>query len=317
MKKNILSIGTGILISLIALTVITAYYPILDDLLIENPFWNGLSEFYQFSEPIIISDFEELAYSKSGTLFIIGPYKDFQKEEADYVDLFLKKGGRVILCDDYGSGSQLLAFLRVNIRFEGGLVRDEIFKDSDPVFPRVDAGYYGIDYLVLNYPTYLIGNISDNSVVWSSFFSYSIDTNEKITDIGLLPIIAEVPFGKGELITISDSSIFINSMIDKGGNKQLLETLIKGDVLFDEVHGVQSNIVSAKSLLAKTYTLLRFYEIRYSLLVIVLFGFLRVNLYVDPKPIDPIEEVLHRHPEYDRKKLEWLEMERRKVRENT
>ena len=316
MKKAPLSIILGLLVALFTLTVVTSYYPSLDDLLIENPYWNGLSEFYKLTDPVRVSNLEGLVPDNENTLFIIGPDTDFQREEAEHVNRFLSEGGRVVLCDDFGTGSQLLAYLGVNIRFDGGLIRDEIFRDSNPVFPRVDAGYYEIDYLVLNYPTFLIGNVSESTVVRSSFFSYSIESMDQFPEkIGIHPIIAELSYSRGELVLISDSSLFINSMIDKGGNKHLLRTLIKGEVLIDEAHRTQSSIGEIKSLLAKTYTLLGFYEVRYSLILIIIFGILRVNLSVDPDYIDPIEEVLQRHPEYDRKQIEWLEEERRKARE--
>jgi hypothetical protein len=230
------------------------------------------------------------------------------------VNGFLRNGGKVILADDFGTGNQLLEYLGVDARFQGSLVRDAVFKEKNSLLPRVEADYYDIDYLVLNYPTYLE---SSYGTVWSSHLSYASDSlDEPARNFGSRPIISEIPIEKGRLVLISDSSLFINSMIYKGGNRNLLNVLTDGTVLVDEAHISTSITGDARTLLAKTYTLFGFYEIRYSLLLALVFGILRVKISIEPVIADSIEEVMRQNPEYDRKQLEWLETERRKVRES-
>jgi hypothetical protein len=87
-----------------------------------------------------------------------------------------------------------------------------------------------------------------------------------------------------------------------------------GKLFIDEAHTDYTVMGSLKQGLAKTCTLLGFYEIRYSLILVAVIGVLRLRLTVIPEYIDPVEELMQRHPEYDREKIEWLEMERRKAR---
>jgi hypothetical protein len=315
MKKTHLSIILGLTISAFVLVAITSVYPSFDDLLMENPHWNGLSEFYRLLQPVRIDNLENLGvYNELGTLFIIGPDKAFKDNEIISIWLFLMNGGKVILADDFGTGNQILEYLGLDTKFEGRLIMDTVFKDKNSLMPRVEAGYYGVNYLVLNYPTYLIADTG--VVVRSSDISYAVDSiDEAAGDFGAYPIIAEIQVNNGKLILISDSSLFINSMIDKGGNRELLKVLADGKVIIDETHLSKTITGDARSLLAKTYTLLGFYEIRYSLLLVLVLGILRVNVPLEPEYIDPVEDVMQRHPEYNRKQLEWLEMERRKARE--
>jgi hypothetical protein len=315
MKKTYLSIILGFTISALVLIVITSVYPSFDDLFIENPHWNGLSEFNRLLKPERIDNLENLGvYNNPSTLFIIGPDKAFKENEIISIGLFLMNGGRVILADDFGTGNQILEYLGFDARFDGRLIMDTIFKDKNSLMPRVEAGYYGVDYLVLNYPTYLVADTG--VVVWSSYLSYAADSvDEEAGNFGVHPIIVEIQVNNGKLILISDSSLFINSMIDKGGNRELLKALAEGVVIIDEIHQSKTITGIVQSLFAKAYTLLGFYEIRYSLLMVFILGILRVNIPLEPKHIDPIEDVMLRHPEYERKELEWLEMERRKERE--
>ena len=85
-------------------------------------------------------------------------------------------------------------------------------------------------------------------------------------------------------------------------------------VVIDEAHSAQSRLSIVKSFLAKTIDVLGFYEIRYSLLLIILLGVSRLSLTVEETPVDPVEELMQHHPEYDRKHLEWLQEERKSQR---
>lgn len=317
MKKTHFSIIVGFIFSIIAIIVVTGVYPNFDEFNIKNQSWNGLSKFDRDTHPVQLSNSAVLvAYSQGSTLFIIGPDKEFTRSEVSVYSNYLKRGGEIILADDFGTGNDILEAMGLDIRFDGGLLCDPIFMERNLHLPRVTAENYGLNYLVLNYATFLTGlNSKTNEVlVWSSPISYSIDSNGVIVKNSSMPVIAEASIGKGKLVLISDSSVFINGMIDKGSNEDLLKIYSSDIVLVDTSHNTPSSVGLVKASLADTYNLLGLYEVRYSVLILFVIGLLRLRLSITPIQIDPVEELLQKHPEYDREQLKWLNEERKKAR---
>ena len=100
----------GLLAGILGVAALTVVYPPLDDLYLENPFWNGLSEVYRELKPGRIRDaggFYTLDAGNS-TVLMLGPSSGFSGEDVVAVRDYLEHGGLVVLCDDFGSGNQLL-----------------------------------------------------------------------------------------------------------------------------------------------------------------------------------------------------------------
>ena len=315
MNKTSLSLTLGVLFSVVLLVGVTVVYPNIDDLWVENPFWNGLSTFYTMYKPVRMSDYSQLegVYNPgNSTLFIIGPYREFTEMERFSLVGYLARGGSLVLADDFGTGNKMLESLGLSVRFDTGLLRDPIFREKNSHMPRATTNLVGLGFIVLNYPTVLSGVNSGAVSVWSSPLSYiSVDGDPSVFDS--YPIMARFSFSDGRVTVLSDSSVFINSMLDKGDNLELLKSLARGTIIIDEAHSAQSRLSTVKSFLTKTYNYLGFYEIRYALLLVTVMGVLRMNLSITEKPVDPVEDLLRRHPEYDRTKVEWLQEERRKA----
>ena len=45
MKKTSLSLILGVLVSIVVLVGVSVVYPVIDDLWVENPYWNGFQHF--------------------------------------------------------------------------------------------------------------------------------------------------------------------------------------------------------------------------------------------------------------------------------
>ncbi len=315
MNKTSLSISLGVLVSVTVLVGVTVVYPNIDDLWVENPFWNGLSRFYTIYQPVRMNnynDLDALLNPRNSTLFIIGPYKEFTDGEVPSLTRYIGRGGTLVLADDFGTGNKMLESLGMDVRFDSGLLRDPIFREKNMHLPRATTNLAGLGYIVLNYPTVLRG-VDDGFVsVWSSPLSYISDlgTNSSLFYYSY-PIMASIPVSSGRIIVLSDSSVFINSMLDKGDNQELLSTLARGTIVIDEAHSTKSNLIVVESFLSKIYSYLGFYEIRYALVLVTFIGVLRMNLSLSESHVDPVEDLLERYPEYDRKQVEWLEKERR------
>ncbi|MBD3206883.1 hypothetical protein GF319_11155, partial [Candidatus Bathyarchaeota archaeon] len=117
------AVALGLAASLVVIIVLTYAFEPLDDLLVENPYCNGLSTMYREYKPIRVKDLTELGSHVldpgESTLMIIGPSKAFAPGEVDAVKRYLEIGGRVVLMDDFGTGNQLLEGLGVEARFTG------------------------------------------------------------------------------------------------------------------------------------------------------------------------------------------------------
>ncbi len=77
----------------------------------------------------------------STSILFLGPDLDFTSEEIDHMDDFLRRGGKVVLADDLGTGNQLLDGLNTSSRFSGNTVFDVSF-EKRPDFSVTFIDYY-------------------------------------------------------------------------------------------------------------------------------------------------------------------------------
>ena len=319
MRKTSFSLGFGVVLSMVIVLGLASVYPNVDDLWVENGFWNGLSTFHDSQELTRVSrlaDLGSLSNLGSSTLFIIGPYQDFTTGDADRLTDFLLQGGRLVLADDYGTGNQLLGLLGLDARFDAVVLRDPIFREKNILMPIIETqGISSVGSVVLNIPTRLL-NVQDSTVVaWSSPVSYATETLEDIAvEYNRHPVIAEIPYGGGYVVLISDSSIFINSMITRGDNQALVDYLSQGTALLDEAHSMRNRLTVVQTGLHRISSFFSYFEVRYitTLLAVALIMSLRFD--IKSQPVNHVEELLKQHPEYDRSLIEWLQNEREKAR---
>lgn len=307
--------------SLVGLSFFT---PPRDDLWFENPFWNGLSKVYSRLEPVRLQDLmgvaEPVVEPSGSTVLMLGPSRMFTPFETVIVNRFLHLGGRVVLADEFGTGNSLLERLGLDVRFSGLLLLDPLFKDGSSRMPRIlNVSSVGVDELVLNYPTVLDDADDLEVLAWSTSFSYlavSPGPPDEDSVYGPFPVAAEVGVGDGSLVLIADSSLFINSMLDRGDNMEFLLSLVEGEVFLDEAHSIPSRLTMVKAFLVQVYSVLRMTEVKYGLAALSMIAVARVKWVVDEaeEEEDEVEAVLRRHPEWDRGLLEWLHEERRWAR---
>lgn len=322
--KSILLIG--LFTSTIFILGVTFAFPVLDDLMVLNPGWNGLSELYTILKPTRVEELSALTVliddPHNSTLLVLGPSKSFNDDELSVLKKYVSSGGLIVLADDFGSSNELLIELDVGIRNSGLLLQDQLYKEKNSLMPKIyniSETYPGIKYLVTNYPSTLITSKSVTVLSWSSPFSYVSDTPtipRYAIESGPFPIIAESTYHEGKIIVASDSSLFINGMIERGDNTALLLNLIQGQVYIDESHSIPSRLSEMKTILVNIYAVLRMTEIRYGLTFLTVFIIFKVkwNKEDEDEVIDEVEEVLKRHPEYDRELLQKLQQLRRNTR---
>ena len=315
--KSLSIILLGLAASVFIIFGLTLATPPTDDFDLSNPNWNGLSKFNFRIEPVASLSFEELSPIDS-TLFLIGPSKPFSEAEALAIEAFLRRGGMVVLMDDYGSGNDLLAKLNVSVQFANIEVRDLLFRGEDSrLIKIVEVKPYALNVssLTLNCATALIGVRESEVLARSSPFSYLDENGNGLPDEGEpkgpFPVIAKIEYGEGALILISDSSLFINCMIDEGDNYALLRNLTAYKRVFiDTSHWKPSRLTLFKAKLMKSYDLIKAGEVKYTLLALLAVLTFKLK-WRKEKEKSELKKVLKIHPDWDEGLLRKLEEERR------
>ena len=201
-----------------------------------NTGWNGCSEFAKllFNKGKIIPIFYPYDSVRlrdfKGALIIVGPDIDFSKLEVEEVKAFLEKGGIIFIADDFGTANTLLEKLDVNIRISNKKLIDLFYSKrvEFPIVVRISKDI-AVEKVVLNEPSFIIGG---RGLAYTSKVS-SVDGS-----MNSYPILAEVKYGKGKIIVLSDPDVLINDMFQE--NRKFIENLI--DYLgvktfyFDEAH---------------------------------------------------------------------------------
>lgn len=204
-----------------------------------NTKWNGCSEFAKLlagrgKVVPIMYPYNSVELSKlDGVLIVIGPDIDFSTLEAEEVKGFLENGGTLFIADDFGTANSLLEKLGIKARFSTQPLKDIFYskRAEFPVVVRVDDPKLavGVRKITLNVPSAIIGGKGE-------VFSSKVSVVGK--NMGSYPIMAELKYGKGRIIMLSDPSILINDMFEE--NRQFIENLVGylgvSTFYFDEAH---------------------------------------------------------------------------------
>ncbi len=245
----------------IILVIVVWFFPSNEDFRVENPFWNGTRDISSLIPASPLTSLFELPSSPQGATLILIPYLDFTPTELGELNSFVTQGGTLVLADDYGYGNHLLEYLGLKARFSGQILLDPLFNYKNKWFPRIShltstSITDNTESLVLNHATCLIDVEADDVLALSSSFS-SLDLNGNETwdedePTGPLPVISHHNLAGGQLILISDPSIFINSMETIENNYNFIQNIagITTSRLFiDQSHLPPSNLHQGKNLL--------------------------------------------------------------------
>lgn len=252
---------------IIALILAAWFLPSNDDYRLDNPFWNGIKNIKDEYEVQPLVSLASLPSSPTRATLLLIPYLSSIPTELDHLNRFVSQGGRLIIADDYGHGNEILAHLGLEARFSGQALLDPLVNYKNERFPRIihlqpDPLTDNINDLVLNHATSLL-NVSDTSVLAMSspfsFLDYNGDrTREANEPTGPLPVISRHELGEGEVILISDPSIFINSMDTIADNEGLIQNIADtASVLYvDQSHLISSELYRTRNWLQQARDIL-------------------------------------------------------------
>ncbi|MGC9090126.1 MAG: DUF4350 domain-containing protein [Fervidicoccaceae archaeon] len=317
----------GLIFAIAVVLLIVAEVPSKDDFSPDNPLFNGLSQASKIADIQTVTIGSLGSLPPNSTLFIIGPDKAFTEKQADEIRGFLERGGSVVVMDDFGTANSLLMMLGVDTRLNGSLLMDPLYMYRNPALPLVRFNLKGEEMNVyFNYATVLEGTDDGKCIAYSSPFSF-LDLNgngkkDPEEPYGPFCVAESLKNFQGRLIVISDSSVFINSMLDKGDNERLLDALVGNGRAFlltglwnqSEYTLIRSSISGGFSALMNTWLL---YPFALALLFVGMEvgSILYIHLQMKSRKgysQEDIEAILRRHPEWKREEIEELLEEMKK-----
>lgn len=207
-----------------------------------NVQWDGTSEFRTLADDHTESRvaLDTGAYdtrdANDTAAIILSPAEPYSDNESQRIRRFVERGGTLVVADDFGtSANALLRDIGTTARFNGAPLRDEQYyyrAPSLPIATNVTESPYTrtVDQLTLNGAT-AVDPGSATTLATTSEFAY-LDRNQTgnlSTDdeLGHYPVIATESLGSGEVITVSDPSMFINTMLAQPDNRALAMTLFE------------------------------------------------------------------------------------------
>lgn len=189
-----------------------------EDLSLQDPAWNGLSALAQVAQAQAArvarpARLEVGTLGAQDALLIVHPTAALPVAE---LAAFIRNGGRVAIADDLGSGSQLLGAFSIertglSPKLDALRLRDNrnlllATAQNDHPLAR------GVGALVTNHPQAL------HHALLVPVFGLGT-AHEAVVLAGAV--------GAGRLVAISDSSVFINNMLELQGNERFAQNLVR------------------------------------------------------------------------------------------
>ncbi len=222
-----------------------------------NSGWNGTSEFFEIPDrhsTTDISNLSSLTGRSNSTLLVIAPENQFSANDLVNYRSFLKDGNTIFLADDYGTGNQLLKGINSSIRMIPGTLSsvDRAYNNSTTIvtYPvDTDLWTRNISSLVLDRAVALEGG---EPLMKTTLMSWiDADDNGQITKkemLGKYTVLTHETIETGELIVLSDPSVFINAMNNPGekwSNQEFIRNVVETNknLLLDQVHSKTSDTI--------------------------------------------------------------------------
>lgn len=266
------------------------------------------------------------ASAESATAFVLEPTERYSNAESEAVASFLDRGGTVVVAaEGNGEANRLLAALGVESRFDGRPLRDEQRFYRSPALPvgtpvREASATRNVSGVTLNHGTTVNASTTGTVLVNSSAFSYldangndELDPTEPIRE---RPIVVREDVDEGNVILVSDGSVFINEMLDRTDNRRFAANLLGGSdaLLVDQQRRPPiPNVIAFVLTTADSPP--RLFVIAASLIAVLGVAWWRVTTGSDQKEPDPtaaelysgatIEEAIaERQPDWDAERVE-------------
>lgn len=198
---------------------------------------------------------------------VIGPQDTYTPTELESIRAFVDAGGTLIVADDFGSGNQLLSGIGAAARLDERLLRDPQNYEVTTAMPfatvvATDSAVSQAETIQLNHGT-VVEPANGTVLARSSEFSYlDRDRDGEIDDDEPLeahPVVVREDYGAGQIVTVSDGSLFINAMLERSDNEAFTRGLLADAslVVLDTTHTSASPPLQAALLTLRANTILQ------------------------------------------------------------
>ncbi len=267
MRKLLLFITLILTSVLITLILMPLTYPIEADFYVYNNGWNGFSQLvnkYNGAPLFGRIDYTLTEINPSSSVLILLTNKPLSISEVYSLREYVLRGGLLVILSDATPTSvnvtnTLLSFFNIDFRVNGSIVLDPFECYRNPHLPKAHATssqwpVNNVSDVVLNYATVIeLKDRKPNEVILLTTYNTSyLDVNRNgLYDVeeprGPFPVAVMVYYGNGIVIVVSDESIWVNSMLEFGGNKRFLENIIGGRKLYIDQYHLEKTIAEILS----------------------------------------------------------------------
>lgn len=267
----------------------------------------------------------EALVPQDSVVFVIGPSLNHSQDRVEAFKRFVIEGGTLVIMDETGIANSLLSALGLDVHIDGHLVLDAVFYHRSWKMPKIinfesHSVTRGVESIILNRPsTLIVKNPNIKILARTSSFSF-LDLNgdgqpQDDEPLGPFIVLADVKYGRGRVILVSDSSLFINGVLNYGDNIKLLKNIVEDKAVYVDTSIWQATTHSIyRDVILAIYGVLSSSELKYcmtALTVAVIYALTSKRGAV--RRVDEVEEILRSHPDWDKQLLTTLKEERDKL----
>lgn len=219
-----------------------------------NPAWEGAADLRTAADDAgldLVVARETTAYDRvpaNGTVAIVlSPDDPYDPADEERLARFVRDGGTLVVAEAYGPhGNALLAAVDATARVDGDPLRDERhYYRSPALVEATNVSSHPLvaesDVLTLNHGSALAAGNATVLATTSPYAYLDRNRNDRLDDDETpdeYPVAAIEAVGEGQVIVVSDPSLFINVMLERPGNRAFVTALLDGHdrLLVDHSH---------------------------------------------------------------------------------
>lgn len=283
-RNAVRGVSAGVLLAVLAFTIIVQYAPDSVAFSPNNYGWNGMQEVASAYRLNLTASLASIP--SDGVLAIVQPSASFGPNDASSVKGFLGGGGTLLVADKSGVSNSLLRGIGSAITIDSRYsIIDQVFNWKAPSVPTAlvlsianDSLLTHVRGIALNHPSPLIlGGPDALKVAITSQFS-SVQSGAR----GPFVVVASERLGNGTLIVVGDSQFLMNSEWTIADNRIMIGNLFANRAVFIDtshwsISPLTSSTAQVKARLNSLYGAISGIPTRYGfVLALVLVAFLLV-----------------------------------------
>jgi hypothetical protein len=258
--------------------------------------------------------------------FVLGASDQYASTDRERLASFVSQGGTLVVASADNDTNDLLAALNVSARIDGTPVRDEETHFRSPALPRTNVTDHermrDIEQLTLNHGTVLDAGDATPLATTTQLAYLDANRNEALDDdepLGAFPVAIVESVDAGEVVVVSDGSLFTNAMLEQDGNRQFVRNFAADheQAVLDYSHGEPLPPLTYAFLVVRSTPLLQFLLGTAGIGLVALWGYgiparrfrnLIGSEQSEQATVEPDEETIaaylaDRHPDWEQRRI--------------